>query len=235
MFDKLFGRNKKQTGSAVQNKNNDGLSDTDRRLRDQFYTDPVEDNSEIGKLLSPKIRAAKLYKKLAAFGQEAGWIKDPSQFPLLYPLLYNATDTAQGVYWRFQQKVKDDDKDHSGALKLTLGWCVYVAMADAYFWHQNWDDLRNVGLIYKLENTCGFDNIDDFIEEKFHIVNEDELRQHILGLCDIAKKPWDEAESTNRISQARESMTAMFFYGIELGMQYLGLLEKSDKVRIASE
>ncbi len=236
MFDKILGRNKNVVTVATQNKNSDGLSDTDRRLRDQFYTDPVEDDSEMGKMFNPKIYAPQLYKKLAAYGYETGWIKNPEEYPLIYPLLYNAMDVAQGVFWRFQQMVKnDDEKYHTGAFKMTLAWCVYVAMADVYFWQQDWDDLRNIGMIYKLENTCGFDNIDDFVEEKFNIINEDELRDHILKLRDIAKQPWDEVDSLNRMAQTKESMTAMFYYGIELGMQYLGLLEKSNKVRVASE
>lgn len=233
MFEKMFGKGNKTAANSEAKETSyasDGLSDTDRRLRDQFYNDPVEDDSEIGRLIRPAIRAPQLYKQLAAYGHEKGWIAAPEKYPLMYALLYNASDTAQGVYWRFQQRVKNDDSDHTGALKMTLGWCVYVAMADAYYCHENWDDLRSAGMIYKLENTCGFDNIDDFIEEKFHITNEDELRQHILELCAIAKKPWDEASSTSRIAQARESMTAMFFYGIELGMQYLGLLDKSEKM-----
>ena len=53
---------------------------------------------------------------------------------------------------------------------------------------------------------------------------------HIFELCEIACKPWYECESTNRIIQQNESMTAMFYYGIELGMQYLGLLGKSKKM-----
>ncbi len=207
-----------------------GLSETDKRLRDQFYITSVEDDSEVGRLLRPAIRAPKLYKKLADYGHQAGWIADPEAYPLMYALLYNATDTAQGIYWRFQQRMLNDDSDHSGALKITLIWCVYVAMADAYYCNENWDDLRRTGLIYKLENTCGFDNVDDFIEDKFGIKNEDELRNHITELSRIAMKPWEESQSSSRISQARESMTAMFYYGIELGMQYLGLLNRSKKM-----
>lgn len=221
----VFGKKKKIDDERKIVPASDGLSDTDRRLRDQFYIDPVEDDSDIARMMRPKMRAAQLYKQLAKYGHEKGWIKDPEQYPLMYALLYNATDTVQGVYWRFQQKVQNDDRDHTGALKMTLGWCVYVAMADAYYCHQNWDDLRKVGLIYKLENTCGFDNVDDFIEGKFNIDNENELRSHILELTEIAKKPWDESDSVSRIGQAKESMTAMFYYGIELGMQYLGLIK----------
>ncbi len=234
MMNTIFGKAKRTSESADVKKtviaSADDLSDTDRRLRDQFYFDPEEENSEIGRMISPKIHAPQLYKQLANFGHEKGWIGDPEKYPLMYPLLFNASDTAQGVYWRFQQRVKNDDSNHTGALKMTLGWCVYVAMADAYYCHENWNDLRKAGMIYKLENTCGFDNVDDFVKEKFNIMNEDELRNHILELCEIAKKPWEEAESTKKISQARESMTAMFYYGIELGMQYLGLLDKSTKM-----
>ena len=215
-------------GKKNVTKTNDGLSDTDRRLRDQFYNEP---DSEIGGMLSPAIYAPQLYKQLAAYGHKEGWIADPEKYPLMYALLYNAYDTVQGVYWRFQQRVNNDDSDHTGALKMSLGWCVYVAMADAYFCHEDWDSLRSAGMIYKLENACGFDNIDDFIEEKFGITNEDELRDHIMKLCEIAKKPWAEASSLTKISQAKESMAAMFYYGIKLGMQYLGLLDKSEKMK----
>ena len=224
MFKNLFHKKVKAAEKEVK------LSDTDRKLRDQFYIEPIEDESEIGKMWIPKIRAPKLYKQLAQYGYEKGWITDPEQYPLMFPLLYNATDTALGVYWRQQQANKNDDADHTIAFRMTLIWCVYVAMADAYYCHQNWDDLRSVGTIYKLENTCGFDNIPKFLEEKFKISNSEELMHHIFELYQIAYKPWYECELTNRISQQSESMTAMFYYGIELGMQYLGLLGKSKKM-----
>ena len=229
MFDFLKRKNSSENKpGSIQAKQpaNDGLSDTDRKLRDQFYADPPssEGLSEIQLMMKPPKDAHQLYKELAAFGHEKGWITDPDKYPLMYALLYNAKDTAQAVYWRMQQRVSGDDSNHTKALQKTLPWCVYIAMADAYYCNKNWDDLRQVGLIYKIENTCGFDEVDSFIAETFHIENVSDFQAHVAEIADKAMAPFTEAESVNKIMQSFESMTATFFYGIELAMQYMNLL-----------
>ncbi|MBO4471328.1 MAG: hypothetical protein J5841_06210 [Clostridia bacterium] len=126
MLGKMFGKKNSNDVKCEKTTKNDGLSDTDRKLRDQFYTDPETDDSEIGSMLSPAIYAPKLYKQLAVYGHEKGWIADSEKYPLMYALLYNASDVVRGVYWRFQQHMKNDDNDHTGAFKMALGWCVYA-------------------------------------------------------------------------------------------------------------
>ena len=197
------------------------LSETDRKLKSQFdqeYPTVFEDR------LFRHVEAAPLYKRLAAFGAEKGWIKDPAKYPLMYPLLYSALDTAIAVEWRFRSMVRDDDKNHTGSFTLGMMWCVYVAMADAYYCQRDWDDLRKAGLVYKLEKTCGFNYVDDFVVDVFHIPDAVALRQHIVDLSNQAKLPFSEVDDVCTVIQQQHCLTAMYYYGIELAMQYMDLL-----------
>ncbi len=198
------------------------MSTTDERLRNMFYEEEPDLSklSDITKMMTPKVHAPHLYKKLAQAGYVKGWIKDPAKYPLMYPLLYNAGDTAQAVEYRFRSMTNNEDD----SFVIGLGWCTYTAMADAYLCNEDWDSLAKEGLVYKLERLCGFENIDDYVERVFHISDENALRKHITEMVALAKEPYENDHNPSRVLQKNECLTAMYYYGIELAMQYLNLL-----------
>lgn len=224
----MFKFKKKQATATEQqtNKETANLTDTQIRLRAGFYEEDQDDtnSSEIARMLAPKMKAHVLYKELAKWGEQQGWIKDSKNYPLMYELLYNAADTALAVDWRFQNRVSDDDSQHSKALTLSLVWCAYIAMADVYLCYKDWERLRSRGLVYLIEDICGFDHADEYAAEQLGFMDQKDLRMHLLQLSVLAKKPFTEANSTAVFAQRKESLTAMYFYGMTLAMQKLNLL-----------
>lgn len=216
--------NKKQSTEG-KDKQDESLSDIQRAMRAAFYDDsPKEPLSEIARLLSPKKKAHCLYKELAARGQEKGWIEDRNRYPLMYELLYSATDTAIAVDWRMRKRVVNDDKDCSGALTLSLVWAAYVAMADVYLCKKDWTALRTRGLVYMIEDVCGFDSVDDYVVKELNFHDAEELQKHLLDISERAKQPFIESASPAKPIQRQESLTAMYFYGMALAMQQLQIL-----------
>ncbi|MDY4140761.1 MAG: hypothetical protein SOY30_15715 [Eubacteriales bacterium] len=223
----MFKWFQKKNDSDTQNSTKTApLTETQIRLRAGFYEEPKEDPnaSEFARMLTPKCRAHQLYKELAAFGQQQGWISDCEKYPLMYELLYSAEDTALAVDWRMQKLVDNDDENHSKSFYLALAWCAYVAMADAYLCHKDWEALRSRGLIYMIEDVCGFNYVDEYVVKQLHFNDDKALRQHLQKVADLAKQPFVESASSAAPIQRQESLTAMYYYGMTLAMQKLNLL-----------
>lgn len=69
---------------------------------------------------------------------------------------------------------------------VSLGWMMFVGMAIAQMWDQDWNKYSKRNDLYQsLRDPRGYDNMDEYINEEVLLLNPDEARQNtrIVGDC----------------------------------------------------
>lgn len=202
--------------------NYESLSDVQKRIYHMFDDDsPQEENDELLAMLKPKKKDTALLKDLLVLGHKEGWVTDPQKYPMMPELLYSAMDTSMGVDWRITQNYKCSTKEETDLLSFM--WCAFTGMACVYLCNEDWESLRKEGLIYKLERICGFNKIDEFAIKVTKIKDYDSLAKHLKRIAQAAEDVLKNHNGYEAI-QRKHCTSAMYMYGMTIGMQRLGLL-----------
>ncbi len=138
-------------------------------------------------------------------------------------LLYSAMDTAMGVDWRITQHYKCKTIEDTDILSFM--WCALTGMACVYLCEENWEALRKEGLINSLERICGFDKIDEYAVKVMKIKNYDVFVKHLKEIAMAAASVLKNYDGITTI-QRKHCTSARYMYGMTIGMQQLGLLNR---------
>lgn len=204
------------------------LTEEQKMIYHMFDEEPADEKMDIIKTItSPHRKDTALFKDLLQAGYREGWIDKSDRYPMMPELLANARDAAMAVNWRISQNYRCETQEMTDI--LSLAWCSFTAMADVYLCDKDWDSLRNEGLVYALENECGFDKIDDYVVKIYKIKDKNALYQHLMRIALIAE---DAVKNCDRLEsiQRNHCASAMFMYGMALGMQWLGIMDRIYKV-----
>lgn len=80
----------------------------------------------------------------------------------------------------------DGMKEFAAYPTVSLGWMMYIGMAVAKYWDEDWDLYNKVKNLYHyLRDRIDYDHMDDYICQKVLLLNEEEQKKitKIVGEC----------------------------------------------------
>lgn len=80
----------------------------------------------------------------------------------------------------------DGMREFAGYPTVSLGWMMYVGMAIAHYWDEDWNLYNKVEDLYgHLRNQMGYDNMDDYIAQRVLLMTEAETKElrQLVGEC----------------------------------------------------
>ena len=76
---------------------------------------------------------------------------------------------------------------------VSFGWIMYVGMAIAKYWDEDWELYNKVEDLYKyLRDRIDFDHMDDYICEKVLLLNEYEHKQRAAIVAECASRTYSK-------------------------------------------
>lgn len=86
----------------------------------------------------------------------------------------------------------DAMKEFSKYPTVSLGWIMFVGMALAKYWDEDWELYQKVEDLYKyLRDRIDFDHMDDYICEKVLLLKEDEHKAMIKLVGECASRTYN--------------------------------------------
>lgn len=113
---------------------------------------------------------------------------------------------------------------------VALGWIMYVGMAVAKYWDEDWELYSKVENLYAyLRDQTDFDHTDDYIREKVLLLNADEANalEHLVGEC--AARTYSQLRRLNIEPSTKEAYLAfvealhqLYNFGVAIELKRLG-------------
>ena len=105
---------------------------------------------------------------------------------LVDEILPNAPDIEEKWQGIAEAYLPDGIKEFSAYPTVSLGWMMYVGMAIAKYWDEDWELYNKVENLYTyLRNRIDYDHMDDYICEKVLLLSAEDRQQltTIVGEC----------------------------------------------------
>lgn len=113
---------------------------------------------------------------------------------------------------------------------VSLGWIMYVGMALAKYWDEDWELYSKVEDLYQyLRNRIDFDHIDDYICEKVLLLNEEQHKKLNGVVAECASRTYSllchqnlEPGTENAFRGFVAALHQMYLMGIAIQLKSLG-------------
>lgn len=113
---------------------------------------------------------------------------------------------------------------------LASSWSAFAGMGAVWFWNEDWNDLRDTGIIEKLSAPEGVDCLDDVVLDAVGMGRmTEESKEYIEFLHAMSIVAFKHISGVGKedpkaiISALRERNKAMFMFGIAVEMHRLGM------------
>ena len=113
---------------------------------------------------------------------------------------------------------------------VALGWIMYVGMAVAKYWDEDWELYSKVENLYAyLRDQTDFDHTDDYIREKVLLLNAEEANalERLVGEC--AARTYSQLRRLNIEPSTKEAYRAfvealhqLYKFGVAIELKRLG-------------
>lgn len=124
----------------------------------------------------------------------------------------------------------DGIREFSGYPTVSLGWMMFLGMAMAQFWDENWTEYGQNTTIYEmLRDKRGYDNMDEYILEEVLRLDAEKRRQtsQLVGECAsrtlaILRNSDIEAGTEDAFRDYVACLRQMYLYGTAVQLNRLG-------------
>ena len=124
----------------------------------------------------------------------------------------------------------DGIREFSGYPMVSLGWMMFLGMAMAQFWDENWTEYgQNANIYEMLRDKRGYDNMDEYILEEVLRLDAEKRRQtsQLVGECAsrtlaILRNSDIEAGAEDAFRGYVACLRQMYLYGAAVQLNRLG-------------
>jgi len=124
----------------------------------------------------------------------------------------------------------DGVREYNNYPTVSLGWIMFVGMALAKFWDENWEVYSKKEDVYEsLRDAKGFDNMDDYITEEVLKLSGEEAEQNEKVVSQCANRIYNilrheplEAGTTEAFKAYLDCIKLMFTMGMAIELKRLG-------------
>lgn len=124
----------------------------------------------------------------------------------------------------------DGIREFSGYPMVSLGWMMFLGMAIAQFWDENWTEYgQNTNIYEMLRDKRGYDNMDEYILEEVLRLDAEKRRQtsQLVGECAsrtlaILRNSDIEAGTEDAFRGYVACLRQMYLYGAAVQLNRLG-------------
>ncbi len=85
-----------------------------------------------------------------------------------------------------EEYLPDGVREFANYPTASLGWMMYIGMAIAKFWDENWTDYNDIDNLYEsIRDERGYDHLDEYVLEEVLSLSKDERKdiENIVGEC----------------------------------------------------
>ncbi len=85
-----------------------------------------------------------------------------------------------------EEYLPDGVREFTNYPTASLGWMMYIGMAVAKFWDENWTDYNDIDNLYEsIRNERGYDHLDEYVLEEVLSLEKEDLKktENIVGEC----------------------------------------------------
>ena len=123
------------------------------------------------------------------------------------------------------EQLREYAMEHNNLFPLCGAWCAYAGIGAVYLWNEDWNKLREKGIVSSLASPKGFEELDEYVTMLMGLDFDSEesrtLRGSLAGWGDSLEEELCEEgfdEETFKVF-----LHAMYMYGLVYGMARLGM------------
>jgi len=149
---------------------------------------------------------------------------------LVDKILPDTTDMEEKWEGIAEAYLPDGMREFAAYPTVSLGWMMYVGMAIAKYWDEDWELYSKVENLYAyLRDQTDFDHTDDYIREKVLLLNVDEANdlERLVGEC--AARTYSQLRRLNIEPSTKDAYRAfvealhqLYNFGVAVELKRLG-------------
>lgn len=175
----------------------------------------------------------KMLVELLKNGTENGYVDFSGSVPFIPELSSQANMVCMKIYKDLNDAIDANPNINADAIEkfnFTARWCMFAGMGAVWYWNEDWEKLKNKGIVEMLSEPEGVDCIDDVVLDAVGIgrMSEEsrEFRNYIDALLYLAISKIPESaqkDGQSLMSALMERNKAMYMFGIAVEMYRLGM------------
>ncbi len=157
---------------------------------------------------------------LLPLGKKAGYVYDDKAFPNIPEVMVQATTVVKDLLAAFLMA------RYSNPSTL-CAWACYAGIGAVWKWNEDWGKLKRDGIFQTLVSPRGLDEMDEYVTDgigwEFGSEKSDAFVDHLHLTSAIAIAKASEKNNSKELKAVEDAMIAMYYYGMIIEMNNLGM------------
>lgn len=167
-----------------------------------------------------------LVMKLIKAGYQAGYLPSENGFPNIPEIMMQSRAVTGDVFTTiFSEEYAH--LDMGLRIQSAHRFCFCCGMGAVALWNDDWNTLKQTGILASLSEPRGFDNLDEYVMDlvgiKWDSPEEKKLRRHIVDCSNSLMKDVYASDPDEASEKLMRGLWALYDYGMVIEMNRLGM------------